>query len=135
MKSTWNEILSHHKKNSVYITFRNGMNFVSGVVREKRPIQLKPIIFVLIKQVHVQVFPFIWFHIRQCLHVLSPKMKFLFCQNDGDEMAPAMSFISVYFMYTVMRDWPDTKSKKFNFAQNEISYKHPFLNVFVRLTL
>ena len=52
MKSTRNEILSHHKRNSVYINFHYGQNemkFRFGVVREKRPIQQKPIIFVLMK--------------------------------------------------------------------------------------
>ena len=45
-------------------------------------------------------------------------------------MTPAMSFISVYFIYTVMRDWPDTELKKINFAQNEILYKHPLIKWF-----
>ena len=42
MKYTQKEISTHHKTNSVYITFhcgRNEMNFVSGVVRDKRPIK------------------------------------------------------------------------------------------------
>ena len=41
MKSTRNEISDDHKRISVYLTFhceRNEMNFVSGVVRDKRPI-------------------------------------------------------------------------------------------------
>ena len=43
MKSTRNEISTHHKRNSVYITFHcrrseNEISF-SGVVREKQPIQ------------------------------------------------------------------------------------------------
>ena len=42
MKSTRSEISIHHKGNSVYITFhcgRNEVNFLSVVVRDKRPIK------------------------------------------------------------------------------------------------
>ena len=42
MKYTRKEISTHHKTNSVYITFhcgQNEMNFVSGVVRDKWPIK------------------------------------------------------------------------------------------------
>ena len=42
LHETRNEISTHHKMNSVYITFhcgRNEMNFISGVVRDKRPIK------------------------------------------------------------------------------------------------
>ena len=42
MKSTRNEILIHHKGNSVYIIFhcgRNESNFVSGVARDKQHIK------------------------------------------------------------------------------------------------
>ena len=42
IKSTGNEISTHHKRNSVYITFHcegNEMNFISGVVRYKQPIK------------------------------------------------------------------------------------------------
>ena len=51
-------------------------------------------------------------------------MKFHFCQNDHNEITPAMSFILGYIMWTVIRYWPDTKLKMFHFAQNEISCKH-----------
>ena len=43
------ENFKRHKRNSVYITFhcgRNEVNFVSGVVRDKRSIKYKPIIHV-----------------------------------------------------------------------------------------
>ena len=49
MKSTRNEISTHHKKNSIYTTFhceRNEMNFVSWEFRNNRSIKLKPIILV-----------------------------------------------------------------------------------------
>ena len=42
LHETRNEISAHHKRNSVYITFHCGqikMNFISGVVRDKRPIK------------------------------------------------------------------------------------------------
>ena len=42
MKSTQNEISTHHKRNPVYIAFHckgNEMNFISGVVRDKQPIK------------------------------------------------------------------------------------------------
>ena len=42
MKSTRNEILIHHKGNSVYITFhcgRNESNFVLVVGQDKQPIK------------------------------------------------------------------------------------------------
>ena len=52
MKSTHNEFSNQCKRNSVYINFncrRNEMKLRFGVVEETQPIQLKPIIFVLIK--------------------------------------------------------------------------------------
>ena len=52
MKSTHNEFSNHYKRNSVYITFhcrRNEMKIRFRVVEETQPIQLKPLIFVLIK--------------------------------------------------------------------------------------
>ena len=42
MKSTWNNISIHHKRNSVYITFhcgRSETNFVSVVARDKPPLK------------------------------------------------------------------------------------------------
>ena len=42
MKYTQKEISTHHKTNSVYIAFhcgQNEMNFVSRVIRDKRPIK------------------------------------------------------------------------------------------------
>ena len=35
-----------------------------------------------------------------------------------------MNFILGYFMWTVLRDWPDTELKMFDFAPDEISCKH-----------
>ena len=52
MKSTHNEFSNRCKRYSVYINFhcrRNEMKLCFGVVEETQPIQLKPIIFVLIK--------------------------------------------------------------------------------------
>ena len=52
MKSTHNEFSNRCKRNSVYINFhcrRNEMKLCFGVVEETQPIQLKSIIFVLIK--------------------------------------------------------------------------------------
>ena len=44
---------------------------------------------------HAQMFPFIWFHFSCCLHdILSPEVKFHFCQNDRNEITPATSFSS-----------------------------------------
>ena len=75
---------------------------------------------------HEQIFPLIWFHFGCCLHdILSPAMKFHFCQNDRNEIAPATSFSSGCIMQTLIRDWRDTKMKIFHFARNEISCKHP----------
>ena len=51
-------------------------------------------------------------------------MKFYFCQNDRNEITPAMSFISEYFMKTVVTDSPDNKLKIFHFARNETLCKH-----------
>ena len=51
-------------------------------------------------------------------------MKFHFCQNDFNEITPAINFISGCFLQTVIRDRPDTKLKIFHFARNEISCKH-----------
>ena len=42
MKSSRNEILTLHKRKSVYITFhcgRNEVDFISGVIQDKRPIK------------------------------------------------------------------------------------------------
>ena len=42
LHETRNKISTHHKRNSVYIDFhcgRNEMNFILGVVRDKRPIK------------------------------------------------------------------------------------------------
>ena len=52
-------------------------------------------------------------------------MKFHFCQNDGNEKTPAMSFILVYFMKAVIRDWWETDLKIFHVTRNEILCKHP----------
>ena len=52
-------------------------------------------------------------------------MKFHFCKNDCNEVTPAISFISGYFMPAVIRDLPDIELKKNNFERNEISCKQP----------
>ena len=48
-----------------------------------------------------------------------------FCQNDLNEITPTMSFLSGYFVKTVMRDWLYTKLKIFHFPRNNIPCKHP----------
>ena len=50
--------------------------------------------------------------------ILSPEIKFHFCQNNCSEITLAMSLISGYFMKIVMR------LKKIYYAQNEISCKN-----------
>ena len=59
-------------------------------------------------------------------------MKFYFCQNDRNEITPAMSFISEYFMKTVVTDSPDNKLKIFHFARNE-PYVNTLLNLSVKI--
>ena len=41
---------------------------------------------------------------------LSPKMKIYSCKNDRNEITPAMNFISVYFMQTVISGKPTEKA-------------------------
>ena len=83
---------THHKTNSVYITFhcgQNEMNFVSELVQDKRPIKYKSIIYVYV----CADLSFRIFHFGYCLHdILSPELKFHFCQNDRNEITPTMSF-------------------------------------------
>ena len=48
-------------------------------------------------------------------------MKYHFCQNNPNEKASTMSFISGYFMQTATSDWPYTTLTICHFARNEIS--------------
>ena len=98
------------------------MNFILGW-SEKNGSLRKSQSFLL---THAQMFSLIWFHFKCCLHdILSPEMKFRFCQNDCSEITPSPSFNSGCIMWTLERDWPDTEMKIFHFAQNEIPCKHP----------
>ena len=50
-------------------------------------------------------------------------MKLHFRRNDPNEKTSVKSFISGYFIQTVVRD--DIEWKIFHLAENEISRKHP----------
>lgn len=109
------------KRNYVYVSFHCRRNKIK-------------LIFVLIfwltifnfkKYLHVQMFPFGWLHLGVVfMKRLSLENKFYFCQNDRNKIAPETSFISGYFMWTVIRGWPDTELKILHFVRNEISCKH-----------
>ena len=122
MKFIQTEISFCHEKSSVYRSSycgRNEIKFTFVLV-------FWSTIFVFMKYSHVQMFPSEWFNFGVVFwwH-LSPEMNFHFCQNDRNEITPAMSFISGYFQETVIRYWPGTQLKTFCFTQTEISYKHP----------
>ena len=84
MKSTRIEIATYHKfclHSSLLRAKWNEFPFGGGPLINAPLIFSQSILFT-----HVQMFLFIWFHFGQCLHdVLSPEMKFHFCQNDRNE--------------------------------------------------
>ena len=82
MKSTQNEISTDRKRTLFTLIFIAGeVKWISfrGSSKIKGPLsKSQSFLFA-----HVQMFPFIWFHFRFYLHnILSPEMKFHFCQND-----------------------------------------------------
>ena len=60
----------------------------------------------------------------QRLHnILPPEMKLHLCRNDRNEITPAMSFISGFFMQTVKRGWRETELKIEATLSNYENYK------------
>ena len=107
MESTHNEISPRHKRNSIYIIFhcrQNEMNFClkAGPKKMAHLVKAKYFYFDEINacaDVSSLMVPF-----QVAFNILSPEMKFYFCQNDRNEITPAMSFIPGDIIYTGIKN-------------------------------
>ena len=123
MKSTQNEISTDHKRILFTLIFIAGeVKWISfrGSHKIKGPLsKSQSFLFA-----HVQMFPFIWFHFRFYFHnILSPEMKFRFCQNDRNNTHNKFHFR----LYRVNSPTP-SYSKVFDLELTQDHVKKLFVN-------